>query len=419
MNEVIDILEGYKKTKVGVIPNNWSLIHLSEACVINGEYGINAPSVEYNENLPTYLRITDIDDNGNFLSSDRRSLNHPKSEKYILKDGDIVFARTGATVGKTYLHKSNLNGELVFAGFLIRFRTNSERLIPYYLKLFSESYQYWNWVKITSQRSGQPGINGKEYSNLHIPLPPLPEQQKIASILTTWDKAIGHTQGIIENLRLRNKGLAQQLLTGKTRLKGFDKTWEEFKLSDISERVTTRNSELNDTVVTISAQRGFVLQEEFFNKRVASETLSNYYLLQKGEYAYNKSYSKGYPMGAFKCLNHLEKAVVTTLYICFRLKDNVNSNFMEQFFEAGLMIKELMRIAQEGGRAHGLLNIGLSDFFNLKLTIPYPEEQYAIANVLEKASQELNVYEKKLTTLQEQKKGLMQKLLTGEIRVNV
>ena len=91
---------------------------------------------------------------------------------------------------------------------------------------------------------------------------------------------------------------------------------------------------------------------------------------------------------------------------------------MEQFFEAGLMIKGLMRIAQEGGRAHGLLNIGLSDFFNLKLTIPKSEEQQAIAKVLEKADQELQIFEKKLTALQEQKKGLMQKLLIGEIRVN-
>jgi type I restriction enzyme S subunit len=207
------------------------------------------------------------------------------------------------------------------------------------------------------------------------------------------------------------------LLTGKKRLKGFEGEWEEVTLKDIAERITRKNDELDDTVVTISAQRGLVLQEDFFTKRVASETLTNYYLIHRGEFAYNKSYSNGYPMGAFKRLEDFEKAVVTTLYICFALNKDVNSDFMNHFFEAGLMIRPLMKIAQEGGRAHGLLNIGIHDFFGLKLTIPSLEEQEAITAVLSEADKELKLHQKQLTTLKEQKKGLMQKLLTGEIRV--
>src|SRR5690606_23205721 len=117
-----------------------------------------------------------------------------------------------------------------------------------------------------------------DFKKIKLPFPPLPEQQKIAAILSTWDEAIEKTQSLIDQIRQRNKGLAQQLLTGKKRLPGFanpsggkKKGWTNVTLGDIAQRVVRRNNELNDTVVTISAQRGFVLQEDFFSKRVASE----------------------------------------------------------------------------------------------------------------------------------------------------
>ncbi|UWX54342.1 restriction endonuclease subunit S [Maribacter litopenaei] len=139
--------------------------------------------------------------------------------------------------------------------------------------------------------------------------------------------------------------------------------------------------------------------------------------MNRGEYCYNKSYSNGYPMGAFKRLDDFDKAVVTTLYICFRLKENVDSNFMNQFFEAGRMKQGLMRIAQEGGRAHGLLNIGLSDFFGLKLQIPSVEEQTAIAQILNAADIEIQLLQEQMKQLELQKKGMMQQLLTGRKRL--
>jgi type I restriction enzyme S subunit len=152
---------------------------------------------------------------------------------------------------------------------------------------------------------------------------------------------------------------------------------------------------------------------------VASDTLLNYTLVHKGEYCYNKSYSKGYPMGAFKRLDAFDKAVVTTLYICFSLKDNVDSDFINQYFEAGKMIPGLMRIAQEGGRAHGLLNISLPDFFNLPINLPKLEEQTAIAEVLKMADQEISLLINQRKQLQLQKKGLMQQLLTGKKRLKI
>jgi type I restriction enzyme, S subunit len=166
-------------------------------------------------------------------------------------------------------------------------------------------------------------------------------------------------------------------------------------------------------------QRSFIKQTDFFNKIIASDILDHYTLVKKGDFCYNKSYSNGYDWGATKRLNDFEKAVVTTLYICFRLKDkNQNSgDFFEYYFESGILYKGLSKVANEGGRAHGLLNVTFSDFFNIKIGVPTFEEQKVIANILDKATQELKQYEQKLQTLQLQKKGLMQQLLTGKVRV--
>lgn len=190
--------------------------------------------MEFDENLPKYLRITDINEDGTLRLKNMVSVHDANSFKYLLKDDDIVLARTGASVGKAYRHKEKQYGELVFAGFLIRFRLNQEKLSSSFFHFYLQTNKYWNWVRIMSQRSGQPGINGKEYGVLSIPLPPLPEQQKIAKILSTWDKAIDKLTQLIAAKEQRKKGLMQQLLTRKKRFAGFTEEWKEVKLGEVT-----------------------------------------------------------------------------------------------------------------------------------------------------------------------------------------
>lgn len=406
--------KGYKSTPFLTLPNRWEVVAINDVTkVYDGTH-----------NTPDYVKK-----GVPFYSVEHVSRNDFSSTKFIseevfakenkrvrLEKGDILMTRIG-DIGTAKLIDWDVRASFYVSLALIK---ATPLAIPKFLESFINSNIFQRELDHRIIHLAFPKkINLGEIGKCKIILPPLPEQQKIAEILSTWDLAIEKTQKLIKEIKLRNKGLAQRLLTGKKRLKGFEEEWEDFNLADVAERITRKNTELNDTVITISAQRGFVLQEDFFNKRVASETLSNYYLIHKGEFAYNKSYSNGYPMGAFKRLNNLDKAVVTTLYICFRLKSNVSSDFMEQYFEAGLMVSPLMKIAQEGGRAHGLLNIGLQDFFGLKLSLPQLAEQSAITNLLTKAEQELKLYQQQLATLKEQKKGLMQKLLTGQIRVKI
>ncbi|WP_163236332.1 restriction endonuclease subunit S [Clostridium perfringens] len=212
---------------------------------------------------------------------------------------------------------------------------------------------------------------------------------------------------------------------GKKVREGYKKTdfgeipieWTVKKFRDIFERIVEKNkNNISDNVLTISAQNGLINQEKFFNKSVASKNTSNYFLLKKGDFAYNKSYSSGYPMGAIKRLNSYNKGIVSPLYICFRIKDeNINSDFYEQFFEYDLFDKAISGIAQEGARNHGLLNVAVNEFFDLPIIVPTKEEQKKIAEILSTVDKQIENTEKLIQKNQELKKGLMQQLLTKGI----
>ncbi|AJR03556.1 restriction endonuclease subunit S [Siansivirga zeaxanthinifaciens] len=412
MSNVTEIEKGYKKTSMGILPDDWEVVHIEDVAFVDKESlnGNTDPDYTFE-----YISLSDVDEKV-YSTNTVQFKNAPSRARRLVFGGDIIMSTVRPNLQGFAMIKEDKRPLVASTGFAV-ITANKIESTYLFQSLFSDVFSK-QFYQLTVG-SNYPAINSSDVRKLKVPFPPVPEQQKIAEILSTWDDAIRITKDSILETKKRNKGLAQQLLTGKKRLNGFSEEWNEVKLGDIAERITRKNEELDDTVVTISAQRGFVLQEDFFKKRVASDTLSGYYLIHEGEYAYNKSYSNGYPMGAFKRLDDFPKAVVTTLYICFKLKESVNSDFVNQFFQAGLMVKGLSRIAQEGGRAHGLLNISLGDFFSLKLFIPEVKEQQAIASILQNAEQELKIQQQKLTNLQEQKKGLMQKLLTGEVRVKI
>ena len=400
----------YKQTELGLIPTDWDFDNMGNLSKVN--QGLQIPiSDRFSEQVENSLfYITN-----EFLKEDSKNKyfikNPPKS--VIANKDDVLMTRTGNT-GKVV---TGVEGAFHNNFFKIKYdetKLNKDFLVGY---LKSPRTQYS--ILTLSGNSTIPDLNHSDFYRIKIPLPPLPEQKAIADCISTWDNAIEKQSQLIELHTQRKKALMQKLLTGKKRLPGFSEEWKEVKLGDLFEKINRKNEEGNTNVVTISAQRGFVKQTDFFNKSVASETLDNYSLIYHGEFCYNKSYSNGYPLGATKRLIAFEKAVVTTLYICFKIKDQKKSNgsFFEQFFEANSLDRSLIKIAQEGGRAHGLLNVSLSDFFNIKIKLPPIEEQTAIAEILAAADRELQLQKEKLAQLQAQKKGLMQVLLTGKKRL--
>lgn len=262
-----------------------------------------------------------------------------------------------------------------------------------------------------------PSVNKSTVETISVLIPPtIAEQKKIASCLSDIDSLIAAQNRIVAAVKEKKKGLIQQLFpqngetTPRLRFPGFSGEWEEKKMSDMFTRITRKNAENNQNVLTISAQYGLISQLEFFKKSVAAADVTGYYLLKKGEFAYNKSSSQGRPFGAIKPLRLYDKGVVSTLYICFKCNDPREIDFWNQYFDAGLLDKELMSIAQEGARNHGLLNIPTSGFFSLSVLSPSIDEQQKIASCLSALDDIIVTETNKLEALKAHKKGLMQQL---------
>ena len=228
-----DVPPGYKRTEVGVIPNDWGFSALGSLLAEPPRYGINAPAIRLDASLPTYIRITDIGDDGRFRATPRVSVNGTQIARYFLRSGDLVFARTGASVGKSYLYDPR-DGPLVFAGFLIRIAPDASRLRPEYVAYYAQTRSYWVWVANNSARTGQPGINSRQYGSLRIPLPPLPEQRAIAKVLSDLDELIGSLEALIAKKRAIKQATMQDLLTGRTRLPRFGSEWETKRMDDVA-----------------------------------------------------------------------------------------------------------------------------------------------------------------------------------------
>ena len=357
--------------------DEWKKVTLGEIGT-GFNYGLNAPAKEY-DGMNKYIRITDIEEStGAYSEADVVSPNGKLSDEYIVNDNDILLARTGASTGKSYLYAPK-DGRLYFAGFLIRFNVNKAN--PYFIYTNLDTRNYWRWVNIMSARSGQPGINSQEYSSYQLYIPSRKEQNKIANLLQLLDERISTQNKIIEDLK-KLKSAIMAIIFGKSNV--TKNQWREVRLGNICERVTRRNSNnISNLILTIAAQYGLVSQIDFFNKSVASADLSNYYLLDKGDFAYNKSYSGEYTWGAVKRLDLYPQGVLSPLYICFRpIEGIIDSDFLVYLFESKCWYREVSEICVEGARNHGLLNVSVVDFFNMKLHLPDLSEQKRIAEMM-------------------------------------
>jgi type I restriction enzyme S subunit len=211
-----DLLSG--RTRLPKFRGEWRIEQLGDLLSCRPEYGINAPAVPYDLRHPAYIRITDITDDGRFDPSSRASVVHPNADCYRLEAGDIVLARTGASTGKSYFYREQ-DGDLVFAGFLIRVRPDQNQLSPQYLRYQLQTETYWRWVRTNSMRSGQPGINGQQYASMPIAIPPTrAEQNAIAEALADMDAQLEALEARLEKARQVKQGMMQELLTGRVRL---------------------------------------------------------------------------------------------------------------------------------------------------------------------------------------------------------
>lgn len=257
-------------------------------------------------------------------------------------------------------------------------------------------------------------IHSAHLKNVLIPVPPLPEQEKIAKILSCWDEGIEKLSALIEKKKIQKKALMQQLLTGKHRLKGFSTPWHEVMLGELLVNISERNKELKiSQVLSVTNSKGFILPEEQFSRNVASEDLSNYKIVRQGDFAYNPSRIN---VGSIDQLNNFENGLLSPMYVVFRCNEKLLDLYMKHFIKSSEFVEKINCSAQGSVRE----TVDFKTLASIKMKLSFSlAEQKAIADILSKADEEIELLNKKLETFKLEKKSLMQKLLTGQIRVKV
>ena len=278
-------------------------------------------------------------------------------------------------------------------------------------------FQTINWLRY-NEASGVPSLSKDTIEKIKVFIPQLDEQRKISEMLSVIDERIATQNKIIEDLKKLKSTIIDKSFcypnesSPQKRFIGFTEEWHLVHLSDICQRVRTKNFNTQCTLVlTIAAQFGLVSQEEFFNKSVASDNLEGYYLLRKGDFAYNKSYSGDYAWGAVKRLECFSEGVLSPLYICFRPDTaRIDSDFLAHYFESKKWYKGIADIAGEGARNHGLLNLSVIDYFKTLHRIPSIQEQKAIANALNKLTSKISIEKNLYDDLLLQRQHLLQQM---------
>ena len=256
-------------------------------------------------------------------------------------------------------------------------------------------------------------INYDEFLKLNFNYPSFEEQTQIGNFFKQLDDTIALHQRELEKFKILKTSYLEHIFLCKVSLFTAKNTitWEQRKLGEVVERITRKNLNLESRLpLTISAQDGLISQTEFFDKQVASKNISGYYLIENGEFAYNKSYSNGYPWGAIKRLDKYKNGVLSTLYIVFKPID-VDSQFLVSYFDTTFWHSEIAEIAVEGARNHGLLNIPVMDFFRIKIKIPKSkEEQTQIGNFFKQLDDTIALHQKELAKYQQIKAACLEKM---------
>jgi type I restriction enzyme S subunit len=402
----------YKQTPIGLIPSDWEVKKLGDLGDIIGGLTYNPDDINDMEGT-LVLRSSNIKD-GQLVFEDNVFVKVNSEEFNPVKENDILICvRNGSKslIGKNALITKQAEG-MAFGAFMAVFRSKFNKFL---FQIFDTDIYY----KEIHQNLGATinSINGGDLKLFKIPIPPLPEQQKIATILSTWDAAIANCKAIIENLKNRNKGLAQQLLSGKIRVKGFEKT--KWKLTPLNECLTFTPREVpkptgNYLALGLRSHgKGIFHKHDIDPEDVAMEFL---YEVKENDLIVNITFAWEQALAIVSKKD--EGGLVSHRFPTYTFKTETAIPEFFRHFIVQKYFKFLMELISPGGAGRNRV-MSKTDFLKLDIKLPEAKEQKAIANILDSASGELSQYQQKLEQLQIQKKGLMQQLLTGKTRVKI
>jgi len=256
-------------------------------------------------------------------------------------------------------------------------------------------------------------FNVRAYRQLELLLPDVTEQRRIVDVFAAWDTAIQRTEQLIAAKDRRYSALINHLIAGRAK----SESWPQVKICDIAARVQRQGDGGDYPLLTISSASGFVRQEDRYSRYMAGESAKTHTLLRAGEFSYNKGNSKRYEFGCIFQLREYDAALVPSVYVSFKLQESVCAAYMRHLFVADYLKPQLRALVKTGVRNNGLLNIRPDEFMGTTVPLPSLDEQVRISDVLDAARSEVDLLGQQLDALRTQKRGLMQKLLTGEWRL--
>ena len=327
------------------------------------------------------------------------------AKQNCVKKGDVFFTTSSETpeeVGMSCVMPENKDN-IYLNSFCFGYRP-TEKFDLDYLAYVLRADSFRQEMTFLAQGISRYNISKNKVMEVSIPIPNLEEQTMVGQYFSNLDHLITLHQRKCDQTKNLKKYMLQKMFpqngakVPEIRFDGYTYDWEQRKLGDLVNRITRKNQDLvSELPLTISAQYGLIDQNEFFDKRVASKDVSGYYLIENGEFAYNKSTSTDAPWGAIKRLDRYENGVLSTLYIVFGIKENnlVDSDFLVSYYSTNLWHKGIHEIAAEGARNHGLLNIAPADFFETKLMIPQDiEEQKKIGKYFEELDHLITLHQR-------------------------
>ena len=362
-------------------------------CSISLEYGMNAAAVKY-DGKHKYIRITDIDEETSaFIPNPLSSPDGEFEQRYLVKENDILFARTGASVGKSYLYNSN-DGELYFAGFLIRARIKPEYNGPF-IYYQTKSKKYDRWVKLTSMRSGQPGINSQEYSGYPIAITGKVEQDKIAGFFQMLDNRIAVQNKIISDLKVLKKELCNRYFKSVHN----DMSLGYITLKDIlTERKEYCSKDGTYTHGTLSKEGVSPKTERYDRDFLVKNEDKQYKVTHFNDICYNPANLK---FGVI-CRNTYGDLIFSPIYVTFEIADTVYPAYIELFLTNANFIGRIRRYEQ--GTVYERMAVSSEDFLSYETRMPTYEDQVKFADKIQRIQDKIELETSFLNYLQKQRK---------------
>ena len=366
------------------------------------DYGMNAAAKSFDGNNK-YIRITDIDEvSSQYLYDDVVSPDGELEDRYLVKENDILLARTGASTGKSYLYR-NSDGKLYFAGFLIR--ANIYKHNSYFVFSQLHTLRYKKWISVMSARSGQPGINSQEYASFPVYTTSLQEEDKIATFLKLLDERIITQNKIIDKLKSLIKGLPHKMAEI-----GLQKgCWEKVLLSTVLVERKELNSELY-TVHSVSVSEGVINQIEYLGRSFAAKDTSNYHVARYGDIIYTKSPTGDFPYGIVK-QSYIEQPVaISPLYGVYSPTSFETGVYLHYYFMSSVLAKNyLYPLIQKG--AKNTINISNQRFLENRIALPLKQtDRHNIARALITIQKKLDIEKCAMDSLTKQRSYLLQQL---------